>query len=145
MLSCKHSCKQEKVFLLLALGDETFLKLQTMISVMKCFEKVEIFLSLNTNNFQNSFWLKEAGRSSVIQPSCSHNFSFFGMAAMPFLTRGVLFSPKLSQYRITSLPCICLFSIFLFIKKQICICINGLGCHCLLFSGDLYHNKVKCC
>ena len=103
MLSCKHSCKQEKVFLLLALGDETFLKLQTMISVMKCFEKVEIFLSLNTNNFQNSFWLKEAGRSSVIQPSCSHNFSLFGMAAMPFLTRGVLFSPKLSQYRITSL------------------------------------------
>ena len=37
-------------------------------------------------------------------------------------------------------PFICQFSICLFIKTQICICLNGPGCHphCLLFLRQFY-------
>ena len=62
--------------------------------------------------------------------------SFFGMAVMPFLCRGVWFSPKLSYHRIISWAVYLPIFYFSFCqKKQICICINGLGClcYCLLF------------
>ena len=65
-------------------------------------------------------------------------WNIFGMAAMPFLHRGVQFSPKLSYHRNVSLA-VNLPIFFFFVKKQICICINGPGCrcYCLLFSDYL--------
>ena len=65
--------------------------------------------------------------------------TIFGIAVMPFLCRAVWFLPKASCHRNVNLAIYLLMFYFSFVQKQICICINGPGCHhyCLLLSDDL--------
>ena len=50
---------------------------------------------------------------------------FFGMAAMPFLCRDPFLHQNYHTIELWARPFNCKFHIFLFIKKQIFICING--------------------
>ena len=67
--------------------------------------------------------------------------AIFGMATLPFLCRDP-FSPKYHSKKMEAWLFFCQFPIFVWVKKQICICINGPDrhCYCLLFSYDLVSN-----
>ena len=60
------------------------------------------------------------------------------MAVLPLLGRDPV-STKISQHKNVSLAVFLPISIFVWVKKQICICITGPGCcrHCLLFPTIL--------
>ena len=77
--------------------------------------------------------------SDVVKQFLSHLSTIMGMAAMPFLCRGVWFLPKLSYHINVSLAINLPIFYLSFCQKNICICINKLGCrhHCLLFADDL--------
>ena len=72
-------------------------------------------------------------------------FEVFGIAALPFLCRDPFFSSKYHSVKMWAWLFFCQFSIFVWVKKQICICINGLGCrhYCLLFSKMIRHKLIQ--
>ena len=95
--------------------------------------------NLSTNKFDRNCVEKENENVNLIRRT-SFGFreqwnNIFGMEVMPFLCRGVCLSPILSNHRIVIWAVYLPIFYLCFIKKQICICINGLGClcYCLLF------------
>ena len=80
-------------------------------------------LPLNCSNATSTYAKR---RSPKRPPNLFSLAAIFGMVAMPFLSRGVWFSPKLSYHRIISLAVYLPIFYFSFYQK------TNLHCYCLL-------------
>ena len=58
------------------------------------------------------------------------NRKFFELQSCHSSAEGYSFHQNYHTIEMSAWPYICQFSIFLLVKKQICICINGPGCRC---------------